>query len=140
MAVIVIHKFKVVQVTENKGVDPAPVAVQYLLPLLFKVGGIVQAGELVMLGYVPETQYLHICVRLVHNYAEHAVLLMSLAYGHGPGIAHPVRIGKSVLQLHNPVQTAKYVLPYIVVQAAVGPHAVRPNIQQLQDGRAQFDP
>ena len=33
MAVIVIHKFKVVQVTENKGVDPAPVAVQYLLPL-----------------------------------------------------------------------------------------------------------
>ncbi len=134
MAIIVIHKLKVVQITENKGIDPAPVSVQYFLPLLFKVGRVVQAGELVMLGYIPETQYLHICVRLVDNNAEHAVFLMSLAYGNGPGIAGPVRVGKSVLQFHNPLQTAKYILPYIVVQAAVGTHAVRPNIQQLQDG------
>ena len=139
MAEVVINILQVIQVTEHQGIDHVPVVIQYLLPFLFQISRIVQARQLVMLGNVPEAHNLLVRIRLVYHHAEHAVFLGPLPDGHGPSVAALVHKGITVLQLMDAFHTPKDILPLSIIHLTHRFPPVRPDIQKVPDGRAQFD-
>ena len=136
----VVDVFQIVQIAEDQAVDPQRILIQKLLPLHPQVSRIVQSGELIVLGQIPQPDDLHVGVGLIHHHAEHAVLLLLLPDGHGPQVVPGVLKPEAVLQLVDFIHPRQKADP-ILVGDNVGPVCVFLRyIQQAFQGAGELYP